>query len=65
MKHLAILFLLMIFGIGSSHAGSMHIYKGNSSYSSDILYTWDGRYLYRGNSTYSSDIVFTWDGRYL
>lgn len=41
------------------------VYRGNSTYSSDVLYTWDGKHLYRGNSTYSSDILFTWDGKHL
>ena len=40
-------------------------YKGNSSYSSDILYTWDGKSLYKGNSSYSSDILYTFDGKYV
>ena len=31
-------------------------YKGNSTYSSDILYSFDGKYIYNGRSTYSSDI---------
>ena len=37
-------------------------YSGNSSYSSDIRYSWDGKYLYRGNSSYTSDILMTFDG---
>ena len=37
-------------------------YKGNSSYSSDILYTWDGKSLYKGNSLYSSDIILNISG---
>ena len=37
------------------------IYRGNSTYSSNVLYTWDGEHLYRGNSTYSSNILYTWD----
>ena len=42
-----------------------HIYRGNSTYTSDIIATWDGRYLYKGNSTYNSDILLTYDGKYL
>ncbi len=42
-----------------------HLYRGNSSYSSDILYTWDGKSLYRGNSSYSSDILYTFDGKHV
>ena len=43
-------------------AMSTHIYKGRNTYSSDILYTWDGKHLYQGRNTYSSDIVLTVDG---
>ena len=39
-----------------------HLFKGNSSYSSDILYTFDGKHVYRGRSSYSSDILYTFDG---
>ena len=38
------------------------IYRGNSTYSSDILYTFDKKYAYKGRSTYSSDILCTVDG---
>ena len=41
------------------------VYAGRSTYLSDMLYTFDGKYLYRGNSTYRSDILYTWDGKYL
>lgn len=44
--------------------GQAKYFKGNSTYTSDILYTWDGKYLYKGNSTYSSDILLTWDGKF-
>lgn len=40
-------------------------YKGNSTYSSDILYSFDGKYIYNGRSTYSSDILYTYDGKYI
>lgn len=43
-----------------SLAQAAYIYRGNSTYSSDILYTYDGLYLYRGRSTYSSDILYTY-----
>ena len=43
-----------------SLAQARYVYRGNSTYSSDIVCTWDGRYLYRGRSTYSSDIVYTY-----
>ena len=38
------------------------IYQGNSTLSSKILYTWDGKYLYQGNSTLSYKIILTVDG---
>lgn len=40
-----------------------HLYSGRSTYSSDILYTFDGKHLYKGNSTYSSNILYTVSGR--
>lgn len=57
-------FLLIAFTFSVAVAQS-RIYRGNSTYSSDILYSCDGRYLYKGNSGYSSDILFTFDGKYL
>ena len=36
-----------------------HIYSGNSTYHSDIIATWDGKYVYYGSSMYSSDIIAT------
>lgn len=59
-KPLLSLFIIAFFSTIMAQ-GSTHLYRGRSSYSSDILYTWDGRYLYRGNSTYSSDILYTTD----
>ena len=41
------------------------IYKGCSTYSSDILYTYDGKYLYCGNCTYGSDALYTFDGKHI
>ena len=32
---------------------------------SDILYTWDGKYLYKGRFTNTSDILYTFDGKHL
>ena len=42
-----------------------HIYKGANTYSSSILYTWDGKHLYSGSYPYSSKIILTWDGRHI
>ena len=60
-KLLTILFVLL----PMIAAAQSRLYRGNSTYSSDILCTYDGKYLYNGNSTYSSDIVLTYDGRYV
>lgn len=65
MKRLVLILLIVALAPMCCMAAAMHIYRGNSTYTSDILYTWDGRYLYRGNSTYSSDILCTYDGRYV
>ena len=40
----------------------VHIYHGAYTYSSEILYTWDGKHLYRGPYAYSSEILFTLEG---
>ena len=62
MKRL-IAIILILLGTATAFAQKSHICRGNSTYSSDVLYTWDGRYLYQGISTYSSDILLTIDGR--
>ncbi len=36
--------------------------QGNSTYSSDILFTVQGGHIYRGRSTYTSDILYTFTG---
>ena len=56
--------LLTITFIAFSLFGSaqVRLFRGNSTYSSNILYTFDGRHLYRGRSTYSSDILCTFSG---
>lgn len=38
------------------------IYKGNSTYSGNRLYTFDGKHIYRGRSTYSGNIFYTING---
>lgn len=38
------------------------LYRGRSSYSGDILYSFDGQYVYRGRSSYSGDILYTVSG---
>ena len=64
MKKISTLLFLLLFC--SSFASAVtYIYKGKSTYSSDILFTWDGKYLYNGKSTYSSDVILTFDGSYI
>ena len=41
------------------------IYRGNSTYVGNVVYTWDGKHLYQGNSTYMGNILYTWDGKHL
>ena len=55
-----LLTLIPIFTMAQSR-----IYKGNSTYSGNILYTYDGEHLYNGNSTYSGNILYTFDGKHL
>ena len=38
------------------------IYKGNSSYSSDVIANLKDGKVYSGTSSYSSDIQFSYDG---
>ena len=58
------LFLLAI-GSGAlwaaAQSGDVHIYKGRSTYSGNVLYTFDGRYVYKGRGTYSGNILYTTD----
>lgn len=54
--------LIIITLISINGMAQTYLYKGNSSYSSDILYSFDGKALYKGRSTYSSDILFSFDG---
>ena len=46
-------------------AANSYIYKGRSSYSSDVILTFDGKYVYKGRSSSYSDIIMTYDGKYL
>ena len=42
-----------------SSFAQVKVYKGNSSYSSDIQFTIRNGKVYKGSSSYSSDVVFT------
>ena len=63
MKRISIFITFILFT--TIMAANSYIYKGRSSYSSDILYTCDGKYLYKGRSSYSSDIILSFDGKYV
>ena len=65
MKRICLFLTMMMMTMASLAGSNTHLYRGSSTYTSDILCTWDGRHLYRGNSTYTSDILYTWDGRHL
>ncbi len=39
-----------------SASAQVKVYKGNSSYSSDVICTLRGDKVYKGNSSYSSDL---------
>ena len=58
-KKLVIILLTITGGVAMAQT---HFYKGNSSYSSDIRFTWDGKSVYKGKSSYSSDIILNIDG---
>lgn len=62
-KVLSILFALVC--CTSLASAVTYVYNGRSTYSGDILLTWDGKYLYQDKSTYSGDILLTFDGRYV
>lgn len=61
-RHL--LFVLTLVLSFSAMAQS-HIFKGNSTSWSNILYTYDGKYIYQGNSTSWSKILYTFDGKHV
>ena len=67
MKHLLTILLILASWLSSdgTMAADIHIYKGPYTYSSDILYTWDGKHLYKGAYTYFSNILYTWDGKHV
>lgn len=38
------------------------LFRGKSSYSGDILFTFDGQSIFKGRSTYSGDILYSING---
>lgn len=59
------LFFLLAITLPLLATAQSRIYKGNSTYSSDVILTFDGKYIYNGKSTYSSDAIATFDGKYI
>ncbi|MCO5260388.1 MAG: T9SS type A sorting domain-containing protein [Crocinitomicaceae bacterium] len=41
------------------------IFQGDSTSSSKIVFTFDGKYVYQGDSTSSSKRIYTWDGKHI
>lgn len=66
LHRLAGIFVICIAYIASglSVNAATKIYNGSNTYSSNILYTWDGKHLYQGANTYSSKILLTVDGTF-
>ena len=60
-----ILFFALMLWLALCGQAQVHIFKGNSTFSSNIRYTYDGKHLYKGNSTFSSNILYTFDGKHL
>lgn len=57
MRHLLIILLWLL---GAGFAQGQTVYRGRSSYESDVVGTWrDGR-LYARTSSYQRDILFTY-----
>ena len=57
--------LMLMLMLSAMVCAQSHIYRGNSTYTSNILYTFDGKHVYKGNSTYTSNILYTFDGEHL
>ena len=65
LNRLNTLLLALLCSLVSFAEAQTYLYRGRSSYSGDILYSWDGRYMYKGRSDYSGDILITFDGQYI
>ena len=65
LNRLNTLLLALLCSLVSFAEAQTYLYRGRSSYSGDILYSWDGRYMYQGRSSYSGDILYSFDGRYV
>ena len=65
LNRLNTLLIALLCSLASFAEAQTYLYRGRSSYSGDILYSWDGRYMYQGRSSYSGDILYSFDGRYV
>ena len=57
MKKVLLLATLLIIAAGDIAA--QHICRGNSTFYSNIVYTYDDRYIYSGDHAHYSNIVYT------
>ena len=59
MRKLFKIFMISLPFLLSASSSEVKIYKGTSSYTSDILYTVRDKKVYDRTSSYSSDVIFT------
>lgn len=64
MKRILLLFI-SIFIVILCNGKTIHIYKTQNQYRSNIIATWDGTRLYHGSDTYYSSIMLTVKGGYI
>lgn len=60
-----LLFLALFLFCCSISYALTHIYAGQYTYSSKIIYSWDGKHLYSGAYAYQSKIIYTFDGEHI
>ena len=60
MKRIGSIILTILMSICSM--AQTQLFRGKSSYTSDILYTVQNGYVYRGRSNYTSDILYSVNG---
>jgi hypothetical protein len=59
----AILFFVLFLTSGSIVKAQVKVYKGTSTYTSDVICTVADGKVYKKTSSYTSDIEFTIDGK--
>lgn len=63
--HMKRIFVFIFTLVSLATMAQTQLFRGKSSYSGDILFTFDGQSIFKGRSTYSGDILYTWDGKYI